>query len=76
MLDGLALPRVERRRFAVPGGEDLAVDGWLFRAPDAAGPGPLLVHVHGGPHSFFGFTFPFESSTPTSCPRGAGACWP
>ena len=60
VLAGLALPEVEHRRFAVPGEEGLTIDGWLFRAPDASGPGPLLVHIHGGPHSFVGHTFPFE----------------
>ncbi|HEX2036677.1 MAG TPA: S9 family peptidase [Chloroflexota bacterium] len=73
-LEGVALPAVERRRFASPHGG--TIDGWLFRPPageqrgsrpsraGAAGdsgkgalPAPLLLHIHGGPHSFSGSRF-------------------
>ena len=27
------------------------MQGWLIRDPDAAGPGPVLLDVHGGPHN-------------------------
>ncbi len=77
-LESVALPQVERRRFASPHGYE--VDGWLFKpaptastaptaptAGDQAGDGgsggraggqaPLLLQVHGGPHSFAGARF-------------------
>jgi dipeptidyl aminopeptidase/acylaminoacyl peptidase len=50
------LPRVERRAFPSPHGG--TVDGWLVHPAIAARPAPLLVHVHGGPHSFVGNVFP------------------
>jgi dipeptidyl aminopeptidase/acylaminoacyl peptidase len=61
LLREVALPDVERRVFESPHGGSL--DGWLFRPPDQDGntaegtPGPLLLHIHGGPHSFIGNTF-------------------
>ncbi len=42
------LPRRERE-FVVSDGT--VVHGWLIRDPDASGPQPLLLDVHGGPHN-------------------------
>jgi dipeptidyl aminopeptidase/acylaminoacyl peptidase/CubicO group peptidase (beta-lactamase class C family) len=41
-------PRQERE-FTIADGT--TVPGWLIRDPDAAGPGPLLLDIHGGPHN-------------------------
>jgi dipeptidyl aminopeptidase/acylaminoacyl peptidase/CubicO group peptidase (beta-lactamase class C family) len=41
-------PRQERE-FTIADGTTVA--GWLIRDPDAAGPGPLLLDIHGGPHN-------------------------
>jgi dipeptidyl aminopeptidase/acylaminoacyl peptidase len=63
-LESVALPAVERRRFASPNGGE--IDGWLFMptrtsSPDhperVGGPAPLVLQVHGGPHSFAGSRF-------------------
>ena len=32
-------------------GDGTVVQGWVVRAEETAGPGPLLVDVHGGPHN-------------------------
>ena len=37
------------RDFIVPDGT--VVPGWLIRDPDATGPQPLLLDIHGGPHN-------------------------
>lgn len=37
------------REFALTSGS--RVPGWVLRDPDASTPGPLLVDIHGGPHS-------------------------
>lgn len=52
----LGMPRVERRAFPSPHGG--TVDGWLVRPVGGDRPAPLLVHIHGGPHSFVGSAFP------------------
>jgi dipeptidyl aminopeptidase/acylaminoacyl peptidase len=52
---GLAWPRVERRSFRTPHGG--AVEGWVFLPTTAARPAPLLLDIHGGPHSFMGNAF-------------------
>ncbi len=41
-------PRVERW-FTI--GDGTQVQGWLMRDPAAAGPQPLLLDIHGGPHN-------------------------
>ncbi|HEY3687073.1 MAG TPA: serine hydrolase [Streptosporangiaceae bacterium] len=47
---GLAEPFVrEPRTFAISDGT--TVHGWLVRDPGAAGPLPLLLDIHGGPHN-------------------------
>jgi dipeptidyl aminopeptidase/acylaminoacyl peptidase len=56
LLSRLALPRVERRVFKSPHGE--TVEGWLIRPVNGQGWAPLLVDIHGGPHSFHGTLFP------------------
>ncbi|MFJ6427117.1 serine hydrolase [Microbacterium maritypicum] len=43
------LVRAEERRFTISDGT--VVTGWLRRDPDAAGPLPLLLDIHGGPHN-------------------------
>ena len=40
---------VEERRFTISDGT--VVTGWLRRDPDATGPLPLLLDIHGGPHN-------------------------
>ena len=39
----------QEREFTISDGT--TVPGWLIRDPDAAGPGPLLLDIHGGPHN-------------------------
>ncbi|CNF81599.1 penicillin-binding protein [Mycobacterium tuberculosis] len=39
----------QEREFTISDGT--VVHGWLVRDPDAAGPRPLLLDVHGGPHN-------------------------
>jgi dipeptidyl aminopeptidase/acylaminoacyl peptidase len=55
LLGRLRLPRVERRAF--PGPHGGTIDGWLVHPLQPARPAPLLVHIHGGPHSFVGNAF-------------------
>ena len=55
LLSEMSLPRVERRTFESPHGEP--VEGWLFRPVNGAAPSPLLLDIHGGPHSFHGNLF-------------------
>ncbi|HEU5318881.1 MAG TPA: S9 family peptidase [Chloroflexota bacterium] len=57
-LASVELPRVERRRFQSPHGHE--IDGWLYRpmgAASSAGPAPLVLQIHGGPHSVAGSKF-------------------
>ena len=54
-MERVALPRVERRRFASPHGHE--IDGWLFMPAGTAERAPLLLQIHGGPHSFAGSQF-------------------
>ena len=42
---------VPPERFAFRADDGLALDGWLFRPRDAAGPGPVLLWLHGGPEA-------------------------
>jgi dipeptidyl aminopeptidase/acylaminoacyl peptidase len=39
----------QEREFTISDGT--TVQGWLVRDPQAAGPGPVLLDVHGGPHN-------------------------
>jgi dipeptidyl aminopeptidase/acylaminoacyl peptidase len=48
VLDGVAVPQPEEFRFENEVGHE--VQGWLLTPPDADGPSPLVVNVHGGPH--------------------------
>jgi dipeptidyl aminopeptidase/acylaminoacyl peptidase len=59
LLARLSLPRVERRTFTTPHGE--SIDGWLIRSRDGEAPSPLLLEIHGGPHSFHGNLFTLGS---------------
>ena len=49
------LPRVERRTFESPHGG--MIDGWLMMPDTGATSAPLLLDIHGGPHSFVGNAF-------------------
>jgi dipeptidyl aminopeptidase/acylaminoacyl peptidase len=50
------IPRAERRNFR---GAHCEIEGWLLR-PREGSRHPLLVDVHGGPHSFVEFEYPYH----------------
>lgn len=54
-----ASPKVTRRKFKADGKE---IDGWLILPPghDKGKAAPLLLDVHGGPHSYVEFGFPYH----------------
>jgi dipeptidyl aminopeptidase/acylaminoacyl peptidase len=62
------MPRAEYRNFAMTGGR--TADGWVLlpRKPDRRV--PLLVDVHGGPHSFAELGFPYHVYWYVLCGRG------
>jgi dipeptidyl aminopeptidase/acylaminoacyl peptidase len=55
LLSTVSLPRVERRTFE--GAHGASLDGWLFCPANGTAPSPLLLDIHGGPHSFHGNQF-------------------
>ena len=57
LLAELAYSPPVRRSFNTPHGQ---IDGWVMRPADARGRTPLLVDIHGGPHSFWGNVFPLN----------------
>lgn len=58
-MQGWTLPMVERRDFKTP--HDGSVEGWVILPTNRTRPVPLLVDIHGGPHSFHGTNFPISS---------------
>lgn len=54
-LPDVALLAPEAQTFSAPDGTEL--HGWTLRRSDAAGPQPLLLDVHGGPHNSWGPAF-------------------
>ncbi|RDI95774.1 S9 family peptidase [Meiothermus sp. QL-1] len=46
-----ALPTPQNVRYAAPEGH--TVEGWVL-LPEGAGPHPLVLYIHGGPHTAFG----------------------
>lgn len=65
-------PRVSKRRFMVPDGAGGAerIEAWLLRPPEGAGPFPLLVDMHGGPHSVALVDFAAHTYWYELCSRG------
>ena len=55
-LDGIALTPILRREIVLKDGARR--DAWLALPPESEWPAPLLLEVHGGPHSFEGDRFP------------------
>lgn len=54
----LAWPHAEHRWFDTPKGN--RVEGWLIKPKDASEALPLLVGLHGGPHSFVQIGYPYH----------------
>jgi dipeptidyl aminopeptidase/acylaminoacyl peptidase len=63
--------RVERRYFEVPDGDggSETIDGWLF-VPQGTGPFPLLLDMHGGPHSLVTFEHEMHAHWPVLVAHG------
>jgi dipeptidyl aminopeptidase/acylaminoacyl peptidase len=63
------VPKAELRRFATRDGGE--IEGWLIRPRNEPPEGaPLFVDVHGGPHSFAEFGFPYHAYWYVLCSRG------
>ncbi len=45
---------------AFTGSEGRRIEGWLLAPPAAEAPYPLVLHIHGGPHSAYSMAFNFE----------------
>ena len=56
LLSQWTLPQVERRDFKTPHGG--TIEGWIILPLNGQRPAPLLVDIHGGPHSYHGTNFP------------------
>jgi dipeptidyl aminopeptidase/acylaminoacyl peptidase len=51
---------VAPRRYRPVADDGTVLDAWLLEPPDASGPIPLVLQVHGGPHAAYGHSFFFE----------------
>ena len=48
------------QRYRPSADDGTLLDGWLLVPPQSAGPLPLVLQIHGGPHVAYGHTFFFE----------------
>ena len=53
------LPRFERLLF--PSSDSVQVEGWIGLPPEGEAPYPMMLNIHGGPHSAFGNIFHFDT---------------
>lgn len=53
-------PPILPERIRPKASDGTQLDAWLVRSPNAAGPGPLVHAIHGGPHAAYGFPYFFE----------------
>lgn len=60
ILEGVRLGQVEEIWYESVGG--MKVQGWIVKPPDfdASKKYPLILYIHGGPHSMYGVGFDFE----------------
>ena len=76
LLDSIIMPEPER--FCVAGAEGHDIEGWIFR-PTALSEGqryPLLLYIHGGPATAYGYSFFFELIWWASRGYGVAFCNP
>ncbi|MGH2507227.1 MAG: alpha/beta hydrolase family protein, partial [Ktedonobacteraceae bacterium] len=59
LLAEVSIAPTERITFEGPG--DWEIEGWLVTPQHATQPYPLILHVHGGPHSAWGHSFYFQA---------------
>ena len=62
VLAGIRLGRVEAVWYTSSGGGGARVEGWIVKPPnfDPAKKYPLILEIHGGPHSAYGNTYTHE----------------
>ena len=58
LLGSLSLPSVEHLKF--PSSDGVEIEGWLMKPSKGEPPYPMVLYIHGGPHSGFGNTFSFD----------------
>ena len=63
LLDQLVMPEMRKIRFKSTDGTD--VEGWIF-LPQGEAPFPTVLHIHGGPHAAYGYSFFFDFLSLTS----------
>jgi dipeptidyl aminopeptidase/acylaminoacyl peptidase len=49
------------RRISFIGPDGWEIEGWLVSPPQTEQPYPLILHVHGGPYSAWGYSFYFQA---------------
>ncbi len=59
LLAEVSIAPTERISFTGPDGWE--IEGWLVRPSHAEHPYPLILHVHGGPYSAWGYSFYFQA---------------
>jgi dipeptidyl aminopeptidase/acylaminoacyl peptidase len=63
LLDQLLMPEMRDIRFKSTDGAD--VEGWIM-LPQGEAPFPTVLHIHGGPHAAYGYSFFFDFLSLTS----------
>jgi dipeptidyl aminopeptidase/acylaminoacyl peptidase len=59
LLAEVSIAPTERISFTGP--DDWEIEGWLVKPLHAERPYPLILHVHGGPYSAWGYSFYFQA---------------
>ncbi len=59
LLAEVSIAPTERIRFTGP--DDWEIEGWLVKPLQGERPYPLILHVHGGPYSAWGYSFYFQA---------------
>ena len=73
VLDELRLGVPVERRWQSDGRE---IQGWFIPAADGSGPGPVVVQIHGGPHTLYGYAPLWEFQVLAAAGIGVFYCNP